>query len=200
MWELSTLIPCLSQKHCSQHQARCLIVTAKSRKKTKPMGIWDLVVFSSIGLQRDHSFLYRIYSALSWCYPGELFPYFCSAHRLISQSILYRFPLWQISDYLLILTLKPSFFKISSYTPTRLFCTVLTFSFFFYLSLLFYYFILFSFQTNIFIQLFKVVGEIQITIPHQTHRASSRKHNISVDLVLKVTTKLHLAGDSYQTW
>lgn len=153
-WELSTLLSHLSQKHRSQHRAWCLIVTAKSRKKTKPTGNWDLVVFSFIGLQRDHSFLYRIYSALCWCYPGELFPYFCSAHKLISQSIFYRFPLWQISDFLLILTLKPFFFKISSYAPIKFFCTVLTFSFFSISVFYFYYFIPFSFHTNIFIQLF----------------------------------------------
>lgn len=60
-----TVIPCLSQKHCSQHRAWCWIVTAKSRNKTKPVGSWDLVAFSFTSLQRDHSFLYRIYSALS---------------------------------------------------------------------------------------------------------------------------------------
>lgn len=70
----------------------------------------------------------------------------------------------------------------------------------FYLSLLFCFFIPFSFYTNSFIQFFKTVGEIQITSPHQTYRARSRKHSISVDLVLEVITNLHLAGDSYQTW
>lgn len=65
------------------------------------------------------------------------------------------------------------------------FCTVLTSSFFSISVFLFYYFIPFCFYTNIFIQLFKAVGEIQITSPHQTHRASSRKHSIFVDLILE---------------
>lgn len=121
--------PCHSQKHCSHHRALCWIETAKSRKKNKPTGSRYLVVFSFTGLQRDHSFLYHIYSAFCWCYPGELFSYLCSAHRLIFHSVLYRFPfLKKIS--LLILTLKSSFFKNFSYPPMRFFCTVLTFSFF----------------------------------------------------------------------
>lgn len=43
VWELSTLIPCLSQKHCSQHRAWCLIVTAKSRKKN--LSLWEFEIW-----------------------------------------------------------------------------------------------------------------------------------------------------------
>lgn len=91
----------------------------KSREKTKPMGscYWVVLPFTP-------SFM----SAPCWCYPGELLPYFCSAHRLISQSSLYRFPLLQISADLKTLFLQnligrpyQDFFALSSLFPSFLF-------------------------------------------------------------------------------
>lgn len=79
VWELSTLSsPVFPRNTVASTGHDAGLKQQSPVKKPKPTGSWDLVVFSFTGLQRDHSFLYCIYSALCRCYPGKLFPHFCS--------------------------------------------------------------------------------------------------------------------------
>lgn len=137
------------------------------------------MVVSSIGFEGDHSLLCLIQISVV-LYPAEPSLYFCSVHSLNSNSVLYRFPLLQISYFLTNFDFKTLFLQNLILHPFQCFlhCTHCLFLFF-HFSLPFYCSIHFSFYTNIFIQHFEDVGEIQITSTHHMDRASGRKYGIS---------------------
>jgi len=69
-------------------------------RKSTNTGGRDLVGLSPFGFGEDHSLLCLFIQISVVLHPGEPFLYFCGIHRLVPNSVLYRFPLLPISDFL----------------------------------------------------------------------------------------------------